>query len=106
MTEASSGSGRIMFVTEEDMAGSLVNTTTTATTATTMAVNITTSEAPYNGEESENRLEGVVSFSFSNLTNLTSEIMSNVTSQLTIRDQEDAQEVKIFQILYLIILQI
>ena len=101
MTEASSGSGRIMFVTEEDrQAGSLVNTTTTTAT-TTMTVNITTTEAPYNGEESENRLEGVDNFSFSNLTNMTSEIMSNVTSQLTIRDQEDAQEVKIFQILYL-----
>ena len=86
-------------MTEEDrQAGSLVNTTTTATT--TMTVNITTTEAPYNGEESENRLEGVDNFSFSNLTNMTSEIMSNVTSQLTIRDQEDAQEVKIFQIRY------
>ena len=88
-------------MTEEDrQAGSLVNTTTTTAT-TTMTVNITTTEAPYNGEESENRLEGVDNFSFSNLTNMTSEIMSNVTSQLTIRDQEDAQEVKIFQILYL-----
>ena len=57
-------------------------------------------EEPYNGEESENRLEGVVNFSFSNLTNMTSEIMSNMTSQLTIRDQEDAQEVKIFYTWY------
>ena len=76
MTEAASG------------AGSLENTTT----ATTMTVNITSTEAPYNGEESENRLEGVDNFS--NMTNMTSEIMSNITSQFTISDQADATKVR------------
>ena len=89
MTEASSGSGRIMFVTEAASgAGSQENTTT----ATTMEVNITSTEAPYNGEESENRLEGVDNFS--NMTNMTSEIMSNITSQFTISDQADATKVR------------
>ena len=90
MTEASSGSGRIMFVTEAASAGSLEN----ITTATTMAVNITSTEAPYNGEESENRLEGVDNIS--NMTNMSSEIMSNITSQLTISDQEDATKVRTY----------
>ena len=55
-----------------------------------MEVNLTTTEAPYNGEESENRLEDLDTFS-----NMTSEIMTNVTSQMTISDQQDAQQVKI-----------
>ena len=91
MTEASSGSGRIMFVTEViDSAAGLLESTT-STTAAAMEVNLTTTEAPYNGEESENRLEDLDTFS-----NMTSEIMTNVTSQMTISDQQDAQQVKIF----------
>ena len=90
MTEASSGSGRIMFVTEViDSAAGLLESTT-STTAAAMEVNLTTTEAPYNGEESENRLEDLDTFS-----NMTSEIMTNVTSQMTISDQQDAQQVKI-----------
>ena len=91
MTEASSGSGRIMFVTEviDSAAGLLESTTSTTTAAATMEVNLTTTEAPYNGEESENRLEDLDTFS-----NMTSEIMTNVTSQMTISDQQDAQQVK------------
>ena len=91
MTEASSGSGRIMFVTEViDSAAGLLESTTSTTAAATMEVNLTTTEAPYNGEESENRLEDLDTFS-----NMTSEIMTNVTSQMTISDQQDAQQVKI-----------
>ena len=90
MTEASSGSGMIMFVTEViDSAAGLLESTT-STTAAAMEVNLTTTEAPYNGEESENRLEDLDTFS-----NMTSEIMTNVTSQMTISDQQDAQQVKI-----------
>ena len=92
MTEASSGSGRIMFVTEViDSAAGLLESATSTTAAATMRVNLTTTEAPYNGEESENRLEDLDTFS-----NMTSEIMTNVTSQMTISDQQDAQQVKIF----------
>ena len=79
-------------MTEAASAGSLENTTT----ATTMEVNITSTEAPYNGEESENRLEGVDNFS--NMTNMTSEIMSNITSQFTISDQADATKVRTHKI--------
>ena len=94
MTEASSGSGRIMSVAEViDSAAGLLESTTSTTAPAKMEVNFTTTEAPYNGEESENRFEDLDTFN--NMTNMTSEIMTNVTSQMTISDQQDAQQVKI-----------
>ena len=76
-----------------DSDAGLLESTTSTTATETMQVNFTTTEAPYNGEESENRLEDLDTFS--NMTNMTSKIMTNVTSQMTISDQQDAQQVKI-----------
>ena len=86
MTVAGSGSGRIMFVTAEDdsVAGTLEYSTSTA-----MSANIST-EAPYNGEESESRFEETSG----SVTNITSEFLSNVTSQLTISDQTNIHGVR------------
>ena len=86
MTVAGSGSGRIMFVTAEDdsVAGTLEYSTSTA-----MSANMST-EAPYNGEESENRFEETSG----SVTNITSELLSNVTSQLTISDQTNIHGVR------------
>ena len=86
MTVAGSGSGRIMFVTAEDdsAAGTLEYSTSTA-----MSANIST-EAPYNGEESESRFEETSG----SVTNITSEFLSNVTSQLTISDQTNIHGVR------------
>ena len=86
MTVAGSGSGRIMFVTAEDdsAAGTLEYLTSTA-----MSANMST-EAPYNGEESESRFEETSG----SVTNITSEFLSNVTSQLTISDQTNIHGVR------------
>ena len=86
MTVAGSGSGRIMFVTAEDdsAAGTLEYSTSTA-----MSANNST-EAPYNGEESESRFEETSG----SVTNITSEFLSNVTSQLTISDQTNIHGVR------------
>ena len=90
MTVAGSGSGRIMFVTAEDdsAAGTLEYSTSTA-----MSANIST-EAPYNGEESESRFEGAPEETSGSVTNITSELLSNVTSQLTISDQTNIHGVR------------